>query len=153
MATFDFVLDNDDVQKLKGAISNKLNDLSALSDDVLPEYILVMVQNKKGKHQVAQDLEAFLGKDARIFAEWLWDFLSAMNKSTNTSSEKPPQKREHTRLLSSVVAPAQEEWMTEDRHRTRYTSEQRGKNFERRERKAETKRHPESSRLILSAVQ
>jgi len=57
-------------------ISSKLKALSSFCDDVLPEYILVMIQNKKNRMQVQSDLEAFLGPDSsRTFSIWLWEIL------------------------------------------------------------------------------
>lgn len=40
------------------------------ASDLQKEYVLVMIQNKKTKPQIATDLEAFLGKQAKAFADW-----------------------------------------------------------------------------------
>ena len=41
----------------------------AREDDVLSEYILVMMQNGKSESQVATELEVFLGREARNFTD------------------------------------------------------------------------------------
>ena len=45
-------------------------------DDVLPEYVMVMVQNGKTERDVARELEAFMGASSSEFAEWLWDKMA-----------------------------------------------------------------------------
>ncbi|KAE8099837.1 hypothetical protein FH972_017786 [Carpinus fangiana] len=61
---------------LKASISSKLPDfLSDYSDDVLAEYITVLVCNGKSQYQARDDLHAFLGERAADFVSWLWDFL------------------------------------------------------------------------------
>ncbi|KAI3986514.1 hypothetical protein MKX01_012946 [Papaver californicum] len=62
--------------KLKSSISHKLIQLIGDHiDDVLAEYILVLVCNGKHQHQARDDLEAFLGEMSSKFVSWLWDVL------------------------------------------------------------------------------
>jgi len=44
-------------------------------DNVLCEYIQVLLCNRKPKSQVIDDLEPFLDDGARRFTAWLWDYL------------------------------------------------------------------------------
>ncbi|XP_042966000.1 uncharacterized protein LOC122299667 isoform X1 [Carya illinoinensis] len=61
---------------LKSSISSKLHDfLSDYSDDVLSEYITVLICNGKHQYQARDDLDAFLGERTAEFVTWLWDFL------------------------------------------------------------------------------
>lgn len=46
-------------------------DLGAYVDDELPDYIMVMVANKKTKLQMTEDLNLFLGDNTEKFTEWL----------------------------------------------------------------------------------
>ncbi|KAF5445316.1 hypothetical protein F2P56_034376 [Juglans regia] len=63
---------------LKSSISSKLHDfLSDYSDDVLSEYITVLICNGKHQYQARDDLDAFLGERTAEFVTWLWDFLSS----------------------------------------------------------------------------
>ncbi|KAK9281627.1 hypothetical protein L1049_004530 [Liquidambar formosana] len=61
---------------LKSSISLKLLQfLGNYTDDVLAEYITVLVCNGKHQNQARDDLEAFLGERSAEFVTWLWDFL------------------------------------------------------------------------------
>jgi len=40
------------------------------ADDELPDYIMVMIANKKDVKQMASDLELFLGETAEPFTKW-----------------------------------------------------------------------------------
>ncbi|KAJ8486076.1 hypothetical protein OPV22_018561 [Ensete ventricosum] len=62
---------------LRDAVSRKLLEfLGSYSDDVLTEYIIVLVCNGKHQTQARDDLEAFLGNESEKFVAWLWDYLS-----------------------------------------------------------------------------
>ena len=39
-------------------------------DDELPEYIMVMIANKRTKVQMVEDLHLFLNADAQKFVNW-----------------------------------------------------------------------------------
>ena len=41
-----------------------------VSDDELPDYIMVMVANKKTKEQMTDDLNLFLGNNTEKFTTW-----------------------------------------------------------------------------------
>ncbi|EPB67712.1 hypothetical protein ANCCEY_13196 [Ancylostoma ceylanicum] len=58
-------------KKLKAAIKAKLEELGVYVDDELPEYIMVMIANKKEKNQMKDDLNLFLGKCTNKFVDWL----------------------------------------------------------------------------------
>ncbi|KAB1212919.1 Polyadenylate-binding protein 2 [Morella rubra] len=61
---------------VKSSISSKLLDfLSDYSDDVLAEYITVLVCNGKHQYQARDDLDAFLAERTADFVSWLWDLL------------------------------------------------------------------------------
>ncbi|KAL1511058.1 hypothetical protein AB1Y20_005882 [Prymnesium parvum] len=68
-------MDSAAVQRLQHLVKEKLAEKMGHSDDVLPEYVMVMVQNGKPKSQMRADLEAFLGSKSRVFVDWLWDLL------------------------------------------------------------------------------
>ncbi|XP_020083026.1 uncharacterized protein LOC109706531 isoform X1 [Ananas comosus] len=72
--------------KLRAAVADELfHFLGDYSDDVLAEYIVVLVCNGKNQNQARDDLEAFLGDDSAKFVAWLWNYL---NKETKVSD--PP---------------------------------------------------------------
>ncbi|KAJ8641068.1 hypothetical protein MRB53_017762 [Persea americana] len=81
-----------EASKLKDSIARKLFDfLGNYSDDVLAEYIAVLVCNGKHQNQAREDLEAFLGDESRAFVAWLWSHL-AENFNPSTSSDSPNLK-------------------------------------------------------------
>ncbi|XP_010278488.1 PREDICTED: zinc finger CCCH domain-containing protein 14 [Nelumbo nucifera] len=62
--------------KLKVSVSEKLLEfLGNYTDDVLAEYIIVLVCNGKHQIQARDDLEAFLGERSGEFVSWLWGVL------------------------------------------------------------------------------
>ncbi|XP_074570853.1 uncharacterized protein LOC141827489 isoform X2 [Curcuma longa] len=70
---------------LRDAVSRKLLDfLGAYSDDVLTEYIIVLVCNGKHQNQARDELEAFLGNESENFVTWLWNYLSLQTNVSNT---------------------------------------------------------------------
>ncbi|XP_042420697.1 uncharacterized protein LOC122008869 isoform X2 [Zingiber officinale] len=70
---------------LRDVVSRKLLDfLGAYSDDVLTEYIIVLVCNGKHQNQARDELEAFLGNESENFVTWLWNYLSLQTNVSNT---------------------------------------------------------------------
>eukprot|EP00026_Physarum_polycephalum_P005012 Phypoly_transcript_05038.p1 GENE.Phypoly_transcript_05038~~Phypoly_transcript_05038.p1 ORF type:complete len:587 (-),score=75.16 Phypoly_transcript_05038:164-1924(-) len=118
-------------QEMQAGIKQKLSEITGSQvDDVLPEYVMVMVANHKSKGQVASDLEAFLGPDqSQTFTAWLWDALHAM--SSDATSRKQEIKRQ----------PREED---EDRSR--------GRERDRDTRGRDTKREPSPSRSVFASV-
>ena len=39
-------------------------------DDELPDYIMVMLANKRSKEQMTEDLVLFLGANTNLFTDW-----------------------------------------------------------------------------------
>ncbi|GFO33535.1 Zinc finger ccch domain-containing protein 14 [Plakobranchus ocellatus] len=87
-------------QKIRSAIKAKLMDLGAYVDDELPDYIMVMVANKKNKSQMKADLSLFLGSNTDTFTSWLHGLLGKLqtitvdsNKSKSGKSKVPKDKK------------------------------------------------------------
>ncbi|MFH4984932.1 hypothetical protein AB6A40_011641 [Gnathostoma spinigerum] len=57
-------------KKIRAAIRAKLEELGVYVDDELPDYIMVMIANKKEKGQMKEDLQLFLGQNCSRFVEW-----------------------------------------------------------------------------------
>ncbi|CAH1790723.1 unnamed protein product [Owenia fusiformis] len=93
-------------QKIRSAIKAKLVELGAYVDDELPDYIMVMVANKKTRQQMADDLSLFLGMNTETFTTWLAQLLEKLqaitadppskqttpNKDTDPKSDKSSKK-------------------------------------------------------------
>lgn len=45
--------------------------MDAFIDEELPDYIMVMVANRKNESSMIKDLELFLGKQTEEFTKWL----------------------------------------------------------------------------------
>ncbi|VDO04572.1 unnamed protein product [Rodentolepis nana] len=68
------------LSQIKDQIKNKLIELDAFGDEELPDYITVMVANKKKRSSMKKDLQLFLGDDTDHFTEWLHDLLSSKSQ-------------------------------------------------------------------------
>ena len=68
--------------KIRSAIKAKLIELNAYVDDELPDYIMVMVANKKTESQMQEDLTLFLNEKATSFSQWLHSVLAKLQKVT-----------------------------------------------------------------------
>ncbi|XP_054474986.1 zinc finger CCCH domain-containing protein 14 isoform X2 [Anoplopoma fimbria] len=65
-------------KKIRAAIKGKLQELGAYIDEELPDYIMVMVANKKTSQQMADDLSLFLGNNTLKFTVWLQGVLEKL---------------------------------------------------------------------------
>jgi hypothetical protein len=83
-------------RRLLRVIQARVRDMGG-DDEVLPEYVLVMVENGKTESQISVELDAFLGGEAQSFAAWLWDEISAAtadagNKPSTSSAAESRQE-------------------------------------------------------------
>ncbi|NP_001153579.1 zinc finger CCCH domain-containing protein 14 isoform c [Mus musculus] len=78
-------------RKIRSAIKGKLQELGAYVDEELPDYIMVMVANKKSQDQMTEDLSLFLGNNTIRFTVWLHGVLDKLRSvTTEPSSLKSP---------------------------------------------------------------
>uniref|UniRef100_A0A674MR52 Zinc finger CCCH domain-containing protein 14 n=1 Tax=Takifugu rubripes TaxID=31033 RepID=A0A674MR52_TAKRU len=86
-------------KNIRAAIKGKLQELGAYIDEELPDYIMVMVANKKNAAQMADDLSLFLGTNTAKFTTWygqhnariLWEpesFKDQLQSDTNAAAGK-----------------------------------------------------------------
>ncbi|XP_026477557.1 LOW QUALITY PROTEIN: zinc finger CCCH domain-containing protein 14 [Ctenocephalides felis] len=66
--------------KMRSAIKAKLNELGCYVDDELPDYVMVMVANKRSRTQMEDDLQLFLGTKTEIFVHWLHQVLQKLQE-------------------------------------------------------------------------
>uniref|UniRef100_A0A8C3U2W3 Zinc finger CCCH domain-containing protein 14 n=1 Tax=Catharus ustulatus TaxID=91951 RepID=A0A8C3U2W3_CATUS len=79
-------------RKIRGAIKGKLQELGAYVDEELPDYIMVMVANKKSQEQMTEDLSLFLGNNTIRFTVWLHGVLDKLRSvTTEPTSVKPSE--------------------------------------------------------------
>lgn len=63
------------------AITAKLKELDAYVDDELPDYIMIMVANKKTEKQMTDALSLFLATNTEKFTSWLHSLLTTLRKA------------------------------------------------------------------------
>eukprot|EP00079_Xenopus_tropicalis_P017289 XP_004917117.1 PREDICTED: zinc finger CCCH domain-containing protein 14 isoform X1 [Xenopus tropicalis] len=73
-------------RKIRTAIKGKLQELGAYVDEELPDYIMVMVANKKSQKQMTEDLSLFLGSNTSRFTTWLQGVLDKLRSVTPAES-------------------------------------------------------------------
>ncbi|XP_060070875.1 zinc finger CCCH domain-containing protein 14-like [Ylistrum balloti] len=74
-------------KKIRSAIKAKLIELGAYVDDELPDYIMVMVANKKSQTQMTEDLGLFLSSNTEKFTSWLNGLLDKL-QTLGTDKQK-----------------------------------------------------------------
>ncbi|KAK2091901.1 hypothetical protein P7K49_031185 [Saguinus oedipus] len=87
-------------RKIQSAIKGKLQELGAYVDGELPDYIMVMVTNKKSQDQMTEDLSLFLGNNTIQFAIWLHGVLDKLRSITTKPSSL---KSSDTNIFDSNV--------------------------------------------------
>ncbi|VDK70479.1 unnamed protein product [Litomosoides sigmodontis] len=82
-------------KKIRAAIKAKLEELGVYVDEELPDYIMVMIANKKEKTQMKEDLLLFLGKNSEKFVDWLFDIFERLQSASvpNVVQESYDSKR------------------------------------------------------------
>ncbi|XP_059062842.1 zinc finger CCCH domain-containing protein 14 [Achroia grisella] len=79
-------------QKMRSAIKAKLTELGCYVDDELPDYVMVMVANKRTRAQMEDDLQLFLGDNTELFVNWLHQVLKKLQEVTVTAPLKSMEK-------------------------------------------------------------
>ncbi|XP_029041496.2 zinc finger CCCH domain-containing protein 14 isoform X1 [Osmia bicornis bicornis] len=90
--------------QLRSAIRAKLLELGVRYDEELPDYILVMVVNKKSRQQMHEDLYLFLESCTTPFVDWLHD--QVLKKLQKVTVAKKKSLRE---FVPTVVVKQEEE--------------------------------------------
>ena len=73
-------------------------ELGAYVDDELPDYIMVLVANKKTQQQMKDDLSLFLHNHADVFTDWLQDILNKLKQVATTGGKKKSGNKKIKRL-------------------------------------------------------
>ncbi|KAM3960199.1 LOW QUALITY PROTEIN: nuclear polyadenosine RNA-binding 2 [Aphomia sociella] len=79
-------------QKMRSAIKAKLTELGCYVDDELPDYVMVMVANKRTRAQMEDDLQLFLSDNTELFVNWLHQVLKKLQEVTVTAPLKAAEK-------------------------------------------------------------
>ncbi|CAG9540509.1 unnamed protein product [Cercopithifilaria johnstoni] len=97
-------------KKIRAAIKAKLEELGVYVDEELPDYIMVMIANKKEKTQMKEDLLLFLGKNSEKFVDWLFDIFERLQLASvpnavqelNDSKRKDNESSGHRKDLENA---------------------------------------------------
>ncbi|KFB51947.1 AGAP004265-PA-like protein [Anopheles sinensis] len=92
-------------QKMRSAVKAKLIELgtgsaSGYIDDELPDYVMIMVANKRSRQQMIDDLSLFLGAQTEVFVNWLHQVLQKLQEVTlpaSAATKKKPSEAEEKR--------------------------------------------------------
>ncbi|XP_053737639.1 zinc finger CCCH domain-containing protein 14 [Synchiropus splendidus] len=90
-------------KKIRAAIKAKLQELGAYIDEELPDYIMVMVANKKTSQQMADDLALFLGNNTIKFTAWLHGVLEKL-RSVAVEPESLKHPSDYTVTIKAAGA-------------------------------------------------
>lgn len=85
-------------QKMRSAVKAKLLELgtggsAGFIDDELPDYVMVMVANKRTKQQMNAELNLFLGDQTDLFVTWLHEVLQKLQEVTLPAPSAANKKR------------------------------------------------------------
>ncbi|CAF2127330.1 unnamed protein product [Brassica napus] len=74
--TFNGGFSEEGVAKLKERVKVKLKEyMGDYTDDILVEYVIVLLKNGRRKEEAKNELKIFLADDSDSFVAWLWDHL------------------------------------------------------------------------------
>lgn len=72
--------------KIKCAVKAKLQEIGAYVDEELPDYIMVMIANRRSKSQMTSELSLFLGSHTDKFTDWLHVVLEKLEAFVGSSN-------------------------------------------------------------------
>ncbi|KAM9294355.1 LOW QUALITY PROTEIN: zinc finger CCCH domain-containing protein 14 [Gastrophryne carolinensis] len=102
-------------RKIRTAIKGKLQELGAYVDEELPDYIMVMVANKKSQEQMTDDLSLFLGNNTSRFTTWLQGVLEKLRTVTPGSNSI---KASEAIIFNSAMPPLKSQSREDSRRET-----------------------------------
>lgn len=86
----------------------KLHELGGTIDDELPDYVMIMVANKRSKQQMITDLTLFLDSQTELFVTWLHEVLTKLQEVTVqpalTPKKRKETKKKEKKKIADVVA-------------------------------------------------
>lgn len=84
-----------ELSQIKLAVKAKLAEIGAYVDEELPDYILVMITNRRSKEQMKSDLSLFLGNHTDTFTEWLYLVLKRLEAFTKDKVKVLEPSKDH----------------------------------------------------------
>jgi len=102
-------------KNFKDSIKQKLQECGTYIDDELPEYIMVMIANKRHEDQMKEDLSLFLGDETDNFVNWLFQMITNLQ---NVAQDKLKAYQPEVSNLQ-VVKTKEESNIENDKHQNR----------------------------------
>ncbi|CAG7833999.1 unnamed protein product [Allacma fusca] len=72
-------------KKVRTAIKAKLLELGVHVDEELPDYIMILIANRRSKEQMEEDLGLFLSENTLKFTSWLHQVLKKLQEVTTSA--------------------------------------------------------------------
>lgn len=96
-------------QKMRSAVKAKLIELgtggaAGYIDDELPDYVMIMVANKRSKQQMIGDLNLFLGSQTELFVTWLHEVLQKLQEVTLPANVVQKAKRKANEIENTTTS-------------------------------------------------
>ncbi|XP_022826838.1 zinc finger CCCH domain-containing protein 14 [Spodoptera litura] len=126
-------------QKMRSAIKAKLTELGCYVDDELPDYVMVMVANKRTRAQMEDDLQLFLGDNTELFVNWLHQVLKKLQEVTVATPLKTVE-REKSKERSDSKERKSKEKKTKDKQKKSDVKKSKKKDKEKLFRKKDDKK-------------
>lgn len=95
------VLKHDEARSVLKAVKERLAT-TGQDDDVLPEYVMVMLQNGKSQPQLSSELEAFMGCGSSDFANWVQRARAAPRLHARATMPRRTTHTSHPCARSSI---------------------------------------------------
>ncbi|XP_049700538.2 zinc finger CCCH domain-containing protein 14 [Helicoverpa armigera] len=126
-------------QKMRSAIKAKLTELGCYVDDELPDYVMVMVANKRTRAQMEDDLQLFLGDNTELFVNWLHQVLKKLQEVTVATPLKATE-RDKSKERSDSKERKSKEKKTKDKQKKSDLKKAKKKDKEKHFRKKDDKK-------------
>merc|ERR1711970_1245410 len=95
MATSDVKASAEISSIIRSSIKKKLGEMGEEIDDELPDYVLLMIANRKTRSQINSELKLFLGDFAAdSLCTWLFKILDKLSEKRAKFDEKPSNKNQ-----------------------------------------------------------
>lgn len=91
-------------------------------DDELPDYVMIMVANKRSKSQMIEDLKLFLGTNTEVFVVWLHQVLEKLHEVTLPVAATVHKNKRKTHDVNNVPTKKEKKERKKDKKRAKDTT-------------------------------
>ncbi|KAI1711803.1 RNA-binding, nab2-type zinc finger domain-containing protein [Ditylenchus destructor] len=87
-------------RKLRAAVKAKLEEFGLEVDEELPDYVMIMVGNKKDPSRMKQELKLFLGENTLPFVDWLFGFFQKIKTVSIVKDDAEKKVKDEKKVKS-----------------------------------------------------